>query len=155
MDRRTFVAALPLVALPLARAHHGWGSFDQTKPLWLSGRVGKVAWRNPHAEFELEVDAELKLPADLAGRTMPAQSAPVDAPALLKAVRLPTRRDRRWQVELAPISRMEAWKVAPLKGGEHVELIGFTFPGEKGDAVLRVEYLFLGSAVYALRSSPA
>lgn len=155
MDRRTFVAALPLAALPQAHAHHGWGSFDQTKPLWLSGRVGKVAWRNPHAEFELEVDAEPKLPADLAGRPMPAQSAPVDAPALLKAVRLPTRRDRRWQVELAPISRMEAWKVAPLKGGEHVELIGFTFPGEKGDAVLRVEYLFVGSAVYALRSSPA
>ena len=46
-------------------------------------------------------------------------------------------------------------RLAPLKGGEHVELIGFTFPGEKGDAVLRVEYLFVGSAVYALRSSPA
>lgn len=155
MDRRVFVALLSSCAVPAARAHHGWGSFDQNQPLWLAGRVDKVAWRNPHAEFELEADAELKLPADLAARRLPAQSAPVDGAAVLKAVRLPTRRDRRWQVELAPISRMEAWKVTPLKGGERVELIGFTFPGEKGDPVLRVEYLFSGGGVYALRSSPA
>jgi hypothetical protein len=34
-------------------------------------------------------------------------------------------------------------------------MLGYTFGGEKGDALLRVEYLFVGSATYGLRSSPA
>lgn len=155
MDRRLALGSLALLALPHARAHHGWSSFDQKRPLWLEGRAAKVAWRNPHAELELELVADPKLPADLAGRSVPPQSAPVDGPALLKAATLPTRKDRRWTIELAPISRMEAWKVPEIKVGDSVGVLGFTFTGEKGDAVLRVEYLFLGGRVYGLRSSPA
>ena len=41
--------------------------------------------------------------------SLPAQTAPVDGPGLLKAARLPTRRDRRWEIELAPLSPMQAW----------------------------------------------
>ena len=96
MQRRTLVFhGLALAGLP-AWAHHGWSSFDQTRPLYLEGRAAKVAWRNPHAELELELTAEFKLPTDLATRVLPAQTAPVDAQALLKAAALPTRRDRRW-----------------------------------------------------------
>ena len=159
MQRRHFIAtslSLPSLALPqLARAHHGWSSFDQTRPIYLEGRAAKVAWRNPHAELELELAGDLRLPADLATRAVPAQSAGVDGPALLKAGQLPTRRDRRWTVELAPLTRMEAWKVAPIKEGDKIALLGFTFTGEKGDAVVRVEYLWAGGGVYGLRSSPA
>lgn len=156
MQRRHFIAALGgLGAMPWARAHHGWSSFDQGRPIYLEGQAGKVTWRNPHAEFELEVAADLKLPADLATRALPAQSAPVDGPALLKAAQLPTRKDRRWLVELAPLTRLEAWKVTPLKTGDKVGVLGFTFAGEKGDAVVRAEYLFAGGKVYGLRSSPA
>lgn len=159
MQRRRLVitlAALPaLPFVPAARAHHGWSSFDQGRPLYVEGQAGKVMWRNPHAEFELEVAADLALPPDLASRVLPAQSAPVDGPALLKAAKLPTRKDRRWLVELAPLTRMEAWKVAPLKTGDKVAVLGFTFTGEKGDAVLRAEYLFAAGKVYGLRSSPA
>jgi len=79
----------------------------------------------------------------------------VDGPALLKAAQLPTRKDRRWEIELAPLSRMNAWSVPEIKVGDTVAMLGFTFTGEKGDAILRVEYLFLGSKTYALRSSPA
>ena len=156
MQRRPFLVAAGLVLLaPRVFAHHGWSSFDQGRPLYLEGTAGKVMWRNPHAEFELELPAEPKLPADLATRALPAQSAPVDGPALLKAARLPTRKDRRWLIELAPLTRMEAWKVAPLKTGDKVGVLGFTFNGEKGEAILRVEYLFVGDKVYGLRSSPA
>jgi hypothetical protein len=42
-----------------------------------------------------------------------------------------------------------------LKAGDTVGLLGFTFAEEKGDAILRVEYLFLRGQVYGLRSSPA
>jgi hypothetical protein len=154
MQRRSLIAAA--VFAPLAvRAHHGWSSFDQTRPIWLEGRAIKVAWRNPHAEVSLEVPADLKLPSDLASRKLPTQSAGVDGAALLKAAQLPTRKDRVWQIEFAPLTRMEAWKVPEIKVGDSVGVLGFTFSGEKGDAVLRAEYLFLGGQVYGLRSSPA
>jgi hypothetical protein len=74
----------------------------------------------------------LKLPADLA-----------------------TRKDRCWLIELAPLSRMQAWGVPEIKPGDVVAMLGFTLTGEKGEAVLRVEYLFAGGKAYGLRSSPA
>ncbi|HET9975901.1 MAG TPA: DUF6152 family protein [Burkholderiaceae bacterium] len=154
MERRLILAAL--AALPLgARAHHGWSSFDTARPLYLEGRAANVVWRNPHVELDLDVDPDLKLPADLAQRTVPAQAAAVDGAGLLKAARLPTRRDKRWHIELAPLTRMQAWKVPEIKNGDTVAMVGFAFAGEKGDAVLRVEYLFVGGKTYGLRSSPA
>jgi hypothetical protein len=161
MNRRQLIVAslAPVAALALrpgiAWAHHGWSSFDQERPLYLEGRALKVAWRNPHAELELELAPEPRLPADLATRTLPPQAAGVDGPALLRAARLPTRRDRRWLVELAPLTRMNAWKVAEIKPGDTLAVLGFTFTGEKGDAVLRAEYLWSGGGVYGLRSAPA
>ncbi|MBL8328134.1 MAG: hypothetical protein JNJ71_04715 [Rubrivivax sp.] len=156
MDRRTLLLALAGTGfVSVARAHHGWSSFDQARPIYLEGTAARVRWRNPHAELELELMAGLKLPADLAQRALPPQTAPVDGAALLKAAQLPTRADKRWLVELAPLTRMEAWKVPELKAGERLGVLGFTFAGEKGDAVLRAEYLFVGGAIYGLRSSPA
>ena len=155
MQRRTLIATPLLIGLP-AWAHHGWSSFDQTRPIYLAGQVLRVAWRNPHAELQLELPAAgLKLPADLASRSLPAQTAPVDGAALLKAAQLPSRADRRWEVELAPLPRLQAWGVPEVKAGDAVALLGFTFTGEKGDAVLRAEYLFAGGKTYGLRSSPA
>lgn len=155
MHRRLIITAPLLLALPPARAHHGWSSFDLDRPLYLEGRASKVAWRNPHVEFELELSPGLSLPADLAQRTPPAQTAPIDGARLFKAAQLPTRRDRLWQIELAPLSRMQAWKVTPIKVGDPVAMLGYTFAGERGDALLRVEYLFVDGQSYALRSSPA
>ena len=139
----------------MAYAHHGWSSFDQERPIYLEGKVLKVAWRNPHAELELELAPELRLPADLSQRVLPAQSASVDGAALVKRAVLPTRRDKVWEIELAPLTRMEAWKVPEIKVGESVSVLGFTLTGEKGEAVVRAEYLFAGGKVFGLRSSPA
>ncbi len=138
MDRRLFIAAGALATLPPARAHHGWSSFDQARPIYLEGRAAKVSWRNPHVELE----------------ALPAQSAPVDGAALLKAAQLPTRKDRRWHVELAPLTRMEAWKVPEIKPGDALAMLGFTFAGEKGDAVIRVEYLFAARPTRCARRRP-
>lgn len=159
MKRREIMLAalaVPAAALPLAAlAHHGWSSFDQDRPIYLEGKVTKVKWSNPHAELELEVNAGLKLPADLASRPVPAQTAPVDGKALLAKAVLPTRKDRKWEIELSPLTRLEAWKVAEIKPGASVSLVGFTFKDEKGEAIARVEYLYLDGKVYGLRSSPA
>ena len=148
--------ALPAASFAFgARAHHGWSSFDQDRPIYLEGKVTKARWQNPHAELELEVPAGLKLPADLAQRAVPAQTASVDGKALLAKTVVPTRKDRKWEVELAPLTRMEAWKVAEIKPGATISLVGFTFKEEKGQAIVRVEYLFVDGKAYGLRSGPA
>lgn len=156
--RRLMLHALawPTLGLPLAGwAHHGWSSFDQGRPIYLAGRATQVAWRNPHVELTLALAADLTLPADLASRPVPAQSAAVDGKALLAAAQLPARRDTLWQIELAPLTRMLAWAVPEIKPGATLALLGFTCGGEKGDPVLRVEYLWLDGKVYGLRSAPA
>lgn len=138
-----------------SRAHHGWSSFDQNRPIYLEGRVVEVKWRNPHAELVLELPESLNLPADLAKWTLPAQTAGVDGPALLAKTVLPKRRDRRWEIELAPLFRLGQWQMPEIKAGSSIAMVGFTFNQEQGDAVLRAEYIFLDGKTYALRSSPA
>lgn len=153
MRRRLLLAALP-VSVP-ALAHHGWNSFDQNRPIYLVGTAREVRWANPHVELVLERELAAPLPADWRQRTLPAQSAPVNGPALLAATVLPTRADPRWAVELAPLTRMNAWQVPELKGGERIELMGFTFKDEAGSATLRAEFVWVGGKVYGLRSAPA
>ena len=159
MQRRQMMQAGGALALGgvlnPAFAHHGWSSLDQSRPIYLEGRAVSVAWRNPHAELVLEVPRGLSLPADLAGRALPAQTAAVDGPALLAKAVVPTRRDRRWEIELAPMFRLGLWQVPEIRVGQALSVVGFTFNGEKGDPVLRVEYLFLDGKAYGLRSSPA
>lgn len=145
------VAAVPCAAT----AHHGWSSFDADRPIYLEGTVRSVRWQNPHAELQLELPADLKLPADLAQRTVPPQTAPVDGKALLAKAVLPRRKDRQWEIELAPLTRMQAWQVQEIKPGAAVSVVGFTLREEKGDAVLRAEYLFVDGKAYGLRSGPA
>jgi hypothetical protein len=157
MKRRSLMfAAVTLPgAMPFAWAHHGWSSFDQDRPLYLEGKVVSSRWQNPHAELMIEVPADLRLPADLPKRALPAQSAPVDGPGLLAKAALPRRKDRQWELELAPLTRMEAWQVREIKPGTPVSAIGFGTREDKGDAVMRVEYLFVDGKAYGLRSSPA
>lgn len=161
MQRRSLLVASAASALAaalptrLAYAHHGWSSFDGRRPLYLEGKVAAVRWANPHAHIEVEPMADLRLPADLAKRTVPAQQASVDVAGVLGAAQLPNRRSERWMLELAPLFRMQAWDVAPLKEGDTVSLIGYAAPGEEGPAVMRVEFLFAGGKAYGLRSAPA
>jgi hypothetical protein len=154
MKRRPLLLAG--LALPvLAHAHHGWSSFDQERPIYLEGRAANVKWRNPHVELMLEVPPDLKLPADLAQRSVPAQTAPVDGKALLAKAVVPRRKDRRWEIELAPLTRVEAWKLAEIKAGAQIGVLGFTFIEEKGEAIVRAEYVFVDGKAYGMRSGPA
>jgi hypothetical protein len=156
MLRRQCIALAATAFLPLrALAHHGWSSFDLDKPIYLEGRADKVAWRNPHAELMLQVAPDLRVPADLPSRKAPAQSAGVDGAKIFAAARPPARREKVWEIELAPLTRMEAWKVAEIKPGQTIAVIGYTQPGEQGEPVLRAEYLFADGKIYGLRSSPA
>jgi hypothetical protein len=151
--RTILAAALIAVILPVL-AHHGWSSFNQDQPLYLEGIVKNVQWRNPHAEAVITVADDLKLPAALAQREMPAQQQPVDGAALLAKTRAPADAAGDWEIEFAPLSRMEAWGITPLRVGDRIELIGYAgVPGKP--RLLRVEYLIVDGQAYGLRSSPA
>ena len=54
MQRRHLLLAALAAPMTAAHAHHGWSGFDQDRPLYLQGTARKVAWRNPHVEFDLE-----------------------------------------------------------------------------------------------------
>jgi Family of unknown function (DUF6152) len=154
-SRRVFLfagASLPLMGL--AHAHHGWSSFDQERPVYLEGKARKVKWQNPHAEIELALISNFSLPPDLASREVPPQTAPVPGKALLAKAVLPKRKDSVWEVELAPLTRMQSWNVPEIKIGSSLAVLGFTVKDEAGAPVLRVEYLWLDGKTYALRSSP-
>lgn len=159
MQRREVIQGGALLGLSAwagtAMAHHGWSSFDQERPIYLEGRVVDVKWRNPHAELVLELPENLRLPPDLAQRVLPAQTAGIDGPALLAKTVLPTRRDRRWEIELAPLFRLGQWQMPEIKTGALLSAVGFAFKDEKGEAILRAEYVFLDGKSYGLRSSPA
>jgi hypothetical protein len=159
MERRTFlITTLAVTASAAARAHHGWSGFDTAKPLYLEGKIVAARWANPHAELELEPLAGLKLPADLAQRSLPAQQSSVDTAAILGSTRVPDTPAARWTIELAPLTRMQAWQVTPLKAGDTVAMIGYGKPagqGGGGAPVMRVEYLFADGKAYGLRSLPA
>jgi hypothetical protein len=157
MDRRYFLAASCVTgaafALP-AFAHHGWSSFDQDKPLYLSGTLTQVRWQNPHAEVMLKVDAT-KLPDDLASRTLPAQTQSVDAAGILKKVQVPANAVGVWELEFAPLSRMQQWGLSQApKVGDRIEVIGYTLT-DGSKRLMRVEYLFINGKAHGLRSSPA
>ena len=154
MDRRHFAYLTigVLLAAPVL-AHHGWSSFDQDKPLYLSGTLTQVRWQNPHAEVMLRVDA-IKLPDGIASRTVPAQQQSVDGAGVLKKVQVPANAAGTWEVEFAPLSRMQAWGLSqPLKVGDRIEVIGYGLANEN-KRLLRVEYMFIDGKAYAFRSSP-
>jgi hypothetical protein len=150
--RRLVIVGLALTCAPVL-AHHGWSSFDQDKPLFLSGTVKSVRWQNPHVEFVLSVAPGMAKPADLASRKAPAQSQSVDGSAILGKATVPAQPAGDWEIELAPLSRVSAWGVAELKPGERVEVVGYALAsGDK--RVLRVEYLFAQGKAFGMRSSP-
>ena len=111
--------SLPPDSLPaLARAHHGWSGFDQDRPIYLEGKAESVVWRNPHAELDAAPRARRwscrpTWPSARCRRSRPRSTRP----KVLAATRLPTRKDPVWELELAPLTRMEAWKVAEIKAG--------------------------------------
>lgn len=160
LKRRSYIKFAAGFAVPALRshpvaAHHGWSGFDTARPLYLEGRVAAVSWGNPHASLEVEPKPGLAVPADMAKRTVPPQSAAVDAAAILAKAETPKRSEARWTIELAPLFRMDAWKVPTPKVGDPIALVGYASPGEQGPAVIRVEFLFLAGKAYGLRSAPA
>lgn len=57
MPRRMLLGlALAPAVVPAATAHHGWGGYDATSQLTLTGPIRRVAFDNPHATLWLQAD---------------------------------------------------------------------------------------------------
>ena len=158
MNRRVFVSSVSAVsAVALSQrafAHHGWSSFDEARPIYLVGKIKSLKWQNPHVELVITMAADAALPASLAKRAFPAQTAPVDGAKILAAASLPKKRGD-WILELSPMTRIDSWKVAEPKVGHIIEAVAYTFKNEVGAAIARVEYLIVGDKIFGLRSMPA
>jgi hypothetical protein len=151
---RIFVAIASVLVACAAFAHHGWSSYDEKAPIYLAGSVQSVAWQNPHAELIVVPDAQA-LPPGLATRVVPPQEAPVDGATVLADTTLAADLSGPWTVELAPLTRMDAWGVARIAAGARVELVGYTFPkGGSSERRMRVEFLFVDGKAYSIRSMP-
>lgn len=151
----TATAAVLTLALPTF-AHHGWSSFDETKPMYIEGTVKSVKWQNPHAELVVDVADKLALPTDLGKRPFPKQVSSAVTPDVISKAATPKASAGSWQVELAPLTRMEAWGLkSPLKVGDKVSMIGFTLQ-RANEKLMRVEILYTADGkAYGLRSAPA
>ncbi len=60
MFRRMAMAVLAGCVSALAApagAHHGWGGYDSTKVLTLTGQIEQAGYENPHGELKLKVAA--------------------------------------------------------------------------------------------------
>ena len=91
----------------------------------------------------IDLPAELKLPADLLSRATPVHTAGIDGKAVLAKTKLPPRKLKAWELELAPLTRLELWKLDPIKPGAQVSAVGYILKDPKGEAVMRVEYLWV------------
>jgi hypothetical protein len=56
MSTRTILGALALVTLvpAAAAAHHGWSSYDSSKPLNVTGVIKEAGYEHPHGHIALE-----------------------------------------------------------------------------------------------------
>lgn len=60
MRKMALAAVLMLTLTSLAAyAHHGWGSYDASRPLTIEGPVESVGWANPHVELVMPHDGAL------------------------------------------------------------------------------------------------
>ena len=50
--------ALAATALPVA-AHHGWSSYDESKPVTLNGSFAELSWGNPHGAAKMRWKGKL------------------------------------------------------------------------------------------------
>ncbi|MEN7530992.1 MULTISPECIES: DUF6152 family protein [unclassified Cupriavidus] len=51
------VTAMSMAAVP-ALAHHGWSTYDQTKPLTVTGKIVETHYENPHASIRIDVQGK-------------------------------------------------------------------------------------------------
>jgi hypothetical protein len=102
---------LPLPAL----AHHGWGSYEASRPMTIEAIIEEISLRNPHGMMVV------------------------------------TSGGRRWEVTLAPLSRMQARGATAdiVAKGKRVKAYGY--PRRDGTPEMRAEWIEIDGRRFELR----
>ncbi len=146
--------SLALISGAPAEAHHGWSSYDLSRPVYVVGTVAQVIWQNPHVEVILDVPAGIRLPADLAQTPIPDFLERVGGRETLQKARLPAQPAKRWTLELAPISRMMQYGAnRRAQVGETAAFVGYISRTVCDE--MRIEIVIFGDGeTQGLRSTP-
>ncbi len=80
-------AALALAAVP-AIAHHGWSTYDETRPLTLTGKIVESHYENPHAHIRINAGGKRWLAVLAPVSRMEARGATADKVAVGREVTL-------------------------------------------------------------------
>ena len=141
MMRRVFLAGaagatvsvLASMTARLARAHHGWSSFDTSRAYYVAGTLSSVRWGYPHSGARLVVEPA-GLPANWSQRPLPPGANERDGKATMASARPYTGRHKELDLVLAGPDWMERWGLKrPLTVGEKIEAVGFLNDGGNGD----------------------
>lgn len=112
----TLVAGLCLsVSSLLAYAHHGWSTYDDSKPLTLTGKVIESRYENPHATIRVDAGGKTWFAVLAPVSRMESRGASADLVAVGKQVTLVGYASK----EKAGEMRVER---ITLDGGKTVEL---------------------------------
>jgi len=88
-----------------AEAHHGWGSYDATKPITIIAAIEEVSLGNPHGMVML------------------------------------THEGRKWEVTLAPLSRMRVRGATAELVAAGKQLTAYGYPKRDGTSEMRAEWI--------------
>ena len=81
----TAAALTALLAGPAA-AHHGWSSYDDSKPMTLTGKLTEVKYENPHAMVRIDANGKRWLAVLAPISRMQARGATADKVAVGREV---------------------------------------------------------------------
>jgi hypothetical protein len=139
----TLLAVVVTAPSPVS-AHHGWGAYQTERPLYLSGRVTTVDWRDPHVEAELDVSAGVSRPEDLSRPPLPEMLVGVGGGQTVPRATVPDDHAGRWRLELAPAFSQESkfgLRRDALREGDVLSLVGYR--SRTDDRELRPELVIL------------
>ncbi|MEC3764395.1 MULTISPECIES: DUF6152 family protein [Cupriavidus] len=80
-------AALAMAAVP-AIAHHGWSTYDEAKPMTLTGKIVESHYENPHAHIRIDAGGKRWLAVLAPVSRMEARGATSDKVAVGREVTL-------------------------------------------------------------------
>jgi hypothetical protein len=85
---RSFALGLALAALPAAAvlAHHGWGSYDASKPITVVGPIETLKYENPHATITVKAPDKVWIVTLAPVSRMQARGAAAELVAIGKTV---------------------------------------------------------------------
>ncbi|MGG3571994.1 DUF6152 family protein [Bacillus gobiensis] len=108
------------------QAHHGWSYFDTSQPLYFSGTVVEVNWKNPHPELIIRVPDKLTLPENIKEIDVPPELEELNFQNTLENLKVLPSPGGNWTLILAPTTRLNEWGMpeAP-QTGEEIAVFGY------------------------------